>query len=134
MDAIYLNKEDLENYKLIGKGTEAKVYRVNNNTLYKIYTIPLREKDNHRDGNYIVDEDGVKVVVNKGNASIKNIDPYPYYVDASGVKKVYDANVIYDAMKRQENIKGTSLPQAPIYLDGKFKGCVLKNHNKKNYL
>lgn len=129
MEAIYLNKNDLDKYKLIGKGTEAKVYKVNSNYLYKIYTIPLREKNTDKNGIYTIDEDGVKVVNSKGRASIKNVDPYPYYIDYSGVKKVYDANVIYDAINRQKNIKGTFLPLAPIYLDGKFKGCVLKNHN-----
>ena len=129
MDAIHISKKDLNNYKLIGKGTEAEVYKAGKDYLYKIYTIPLREKEDEINGVYTVDDEGVKVVNSKGKASIKNMDPYPYYVDAAGVKKVYDQRVIYDAMERQKNITGTTLPLAPIYLDGKFKGCVLKNHH-----
>ena len=130
MEAVYLNNEDLNKYKSIGKGTEAKVYKVNNEYLYKIYTIPLRANKNDVDNNdYQIDNDGVKVVTDIKKTSVKNVDPYPYYIDASGVKKVYSEKVIYDAMERQKNIKGTYLPQAPIYVDGKFKGCVLKNHN-----
>ena len=129
MNSVHISEKDLDKYKLIGKGTEAKVYKVNSDLLYKIYTIPLRDENKDVNGIYTVDDEGVKVVNSKGKVSIKNVDPYPYYIDHSGVKKVYDQRVIYDAMQRQENINGTTLPLAPIYLDGKFKGCVLKRHH-----
>lgn len=39
----------------------------------------------------------------------------------------YEEN-IKEAIKRQPNIKHTSLPKALIYIDGVFRGCVLKSY------
>ena len=129
MEAIYLNKDDIKNLKKVGKGTEGEVYKKDRNTLYKIYTRPLNSEDSI---NYInnnnLDEFGVRIN-DKSTKVYNNFEPYPYYLDDNGIKKVYDENVIFEAIKRQKNVFMSDLPKAPIYVDGKFDGCVIKKHN-----
>lgn len=43
--------------------------------------------------------------------------PYVHYYE-KGIK---------EAIKRQPNVKHTSLPRGIIYVDGEFRGCVLKS-------
>ena len=134
MEKVSITTEDISSLKLIGEGTEAKIYKKDNDTLYKIYTSPINEE--HKPiikpsfiYDYVIDEDNVKVVQkNKKIINTTNANPYPYYLDNNGVKTIYDAHVIYEATLRQPHITKTDLPKGVIYLDGKFNGCILKNH------
>lgn len=85
--------------KCIGFGTEANVYRVGNQTLYKLYR-PYDE------------------LLEEFN-----------YSDSNKIKSVYSDDNIRLAMERQPFVTRTSLPMYPLYdEDGKYIGCALKDH------
>jgi hypothetical protein len=133
---VFMSQRDLEKIKnnKIGQGREGQIYKISNKLLYKIYYkldphereeiahVCLRE--------YEVDEDGVKKV--KDNAKKINVEEVisvkPYYVDNEGVKKVYSIDQIDEAVKRQQNVKQTTLPLGPIYIDNRLGGVALKYH------
>lgn len=59
-------------------------------------------------------------VFNCGNGFL-----YKIYYDKPYITP-YEEN-IKEAIKRQQNVKNTSLPNGLIYVDGTFRGCVLKS-------
>lgn len=131
---LTLNEFNKLKKRYVGNGKEGNVYKYNRNYLYKIYTIPLRYGDiplfNSYNYEYKIDDDGTKIITghNKFNKHSLITDPYPYYLDNYGVKRIYNESVIINAMKRQLNIKLSTLPLAPLYIDNRFRGCILKNH------
>lgn len=130
-DAVYLDKMELIHLKkkLIGKGTDGCVYDIGGGCLYKIY----------HDGSYFSninvehpllpnnDED-IKIAQKGMYSSLKEYYPYFRYVDSNGVRIVGET-AIHLAIEKQKDIKMTQLPIAPIYVDRRFKGCVLKKHS-----
>ncbi len=135
---IFLSHDDLEKLKKkkIGQGKEGTIYKVGHGLLYKIYyklkayereqINPIYLKD------YEIDEEGVKRIKNDSNQKkITVINEHlesSYYVDNSGVKKTYSIDQINEAIKRQKDIKKSSLPLGPIYIDNRLGGVVLKEH------
>lgn len=141
MEPIYLSNRQLKalESKKLGSGSEAHVYKVDDNLLYKIYHNEISRRIALGELNKMVlkssyDDSDVKIVKNikdvKSNM-IKN--PFLTYYDKEGVK-LYHKNAILKAIQKQSNIEYSSLPQAPIYKasNGKLIGCVLKYH--KNHI
>ncbi len=132
MKAVYITEKQLENIKKrkIGEGKEAHVYNAGEGLLFKIYKHAGVVTLNTPVVNGIIDQDGVRIA--KKGIHIKPAEVEimtTRYIDMEGVR-LYSAAAIEKASLRQENIKHTSLPLAPLYLDGgnyyRFLGCVLK--------
>ena len=126
MDKIEITKNDLEKLKIIGKGTEGTIYQYSNDELLKIYHSSSDYMQvNIR--NIIVDEDGVNItpVKNVTNTGVK--ERAIQYFDAEGVRLAREESII-KAIELQKDIHLTRLPQKPIYLDGKIRGCSLYYH------
>lgn len=130
MEAVYLSRNDVANLqrKLIGKGTDGSVYDVGHGYLYKIY----------HDGSAFSDidvahplldgyEDDVKIYQKGKSYLYHNHNSCFKYTDINGVR-ISAQDSIYLAIQRQKDIQYTQLPLAPIYVNSRFKGCVLKKH------
>lgn len=133
MDAIYLTKNEFENIKKnkIGEGSDACVYRVSKDILYKIYhEHRLAPHLSNYDG--IVDSEGVRIAsqdaLKRYNKKASIEQPSIRYVDKEGVR-LCSETAILKAIERQPYIENVDLPLAPIYLNGRFKGCVLKDQH-----
>jgi len=125
LNDIYLTSADikkLENKKM-NQGTDGTIYRIGNGLLYKIYhnSTPIE--------NVVlnlfpkIDEEGVKIY-EKG--LLKTLISRPSTLDVDYVKlRAEDA--IKLAKMKQKYVKLTTLPLASLYIDNKFKGCVLKD-------
>lgn len=131
-EAVYLTIDDIISLKnrnrLIGKGTDGSVYDVGGGYLYKIYHDRSFNHLSKIDSFVFVSDDSdVKIAV-KGayNYTFKKENNFRYY-DVNGVR-VNGEDAIYRAILLQNKIKLTSLPVAPIYVNSRFKGCVLKKH------
>ncbi|MBR1413590.1 MAG: hypothetical protein IJ574_02860 [Bacilli bacterium] len=122
-NAIHLTKNDLDKLKKIGAGTDGTVYRAKNGYLYKIYHRNI-EHSNHLE-DIIRDEDGVIISKYKDTKVNQNYQEPLYYIEDDGTKLHGDSS-IYKAIEKQKNIINTNLPVAPIYIDKRFVGCVLK--------
>lgn len=99
-DSLYLSEEEFSKYskRLIGEGKDAKVYAYSNEFLLKIY---------------------------KECTSIISFEKFD---TANGVLKAYSPSIIREAIVRQKFIKNTSLPLAIVYVDGIFKGSLIRRH------
>lgn len=99
-DSLYLSSDEFSLYekKLIGEGKDAKVYAYSNEFLLKIY---------------------------KECTSIISFEKFD---TANGVLKAYSPFIIREAISRQKYVKNTSLPLAIIYVDGIFKGSLIKRY------
>ena len=130
MEAVYLSRNDVANLqrKLIGKGTDGSVYDVGHGYLYKIY----------HDGSAFSDidvahplldgyEDDVKIYQKGKSYLYRNHNFCFKYTDINDVR-ISAQDSIYLAIQRQKDIQYTRLPLAPIYVNSRFKGCVLKKH------
>lgn len=131
MDAVYLSRSDVSNLqrKLIGKGTDGSVYDVGHGYLYKIYHDSSAFSDIDV-AHPLLDnfEDDVKIY-QKGNSYLfHNYHSCFKYIDIHGVR-ISARESIYLAIQRQKDILYTQLPLAPIYVNSRFKGCVLKKHS-----
>ena len=124
VEPIYINSNELAKLKVIGEGTDGKIYKLDNKTLLKIYHhsneyFPQKNKQ-------IYDNEGVNITPYKNNDFI-NTDSALRYYDTDGVKLSREMAIIR-AIERQENVKKTKLPKNLIYVDGKLKGCVIDYH------
>lgn len=133
MQEVNLSNKDIDRIrkKYIGCGKEGNVYKVNKDYLYKIYTIELENNyllNNSYKQDYMLDSDGTKVIKSYKNCLHNVKEVSPYYIDIHGVKRIYDESVVNKAIERQKYVKLTSLPLAPIFVNKRFKGCVLKYH------
>lgn len=129
--AIFLKEKDLTRIKRrkIGEGTDASVYRAENGLLYKIY-----DKKDFADYKLyvpqgIVDEHGVRIAEKGKIVSTPHVFHTATYEDVSGTK-LHSADVILKAAQRQPEVEKTRLPIAPIFVEDRFKGCVLQEHVK----
>ncbi len=122
--AIYLTNEQFDKIKSkkIGEGSDAVVYRINKDTLYKIYH-QYRVEDFNRlnQPTKIYDKNNLKLIPLKKTNQIN-------YVDKDGVR-LCSSEAILKAKQRQQYIKNVDLPQDTIYINNRFRGCVLKNQH-----
>ncbi len=114
---ISISNSDFDKIKnrKIGEGNDAIVYNAGNGMLYKVY----KDESMHE---YL----NKPTKVYKG--AKKDVHDKLLYLDKDGVK-IYYKDAFKRIVKRREDIKLTSLPLSSLYIDGKFKGCVLKKIN-----
>jgi len=130
---VYLEKKDLSKletrFPKIGKGKEGTLFRINKNTVYKIYhdyndwlniTPPT-----------IYDKDGVNIAKIKNSKQMTKKKNTLSYIDSEGVK-LSKKEALTKAIELQEKIKLTSLPKGIISVNERVKGCVLKYHRGVN--
>lgn len=125
MKDVYLTSDDIKNLKSkkINQGTDGTIFRVGNGLLYKIYhnSTPIENIVSNLFPK--TDEEGVKIY-EKG--VLKPLISRPLTLEDDYVKlRAEDA--IKLAQAKQKDVKLTTLPLASIYVDNKFKGCVLKD-------
>lgn len=139
----------IQKCKIIGQGREGMVYKFSTDVLYKIYynvTETQRElKKEEYIKDYIIDENNVKKIIsdNKHLETTNNfISVGAYTTDNDGTKRIlpkdqnnqipaYSIRQISASIERQKNIKLSSLPIAPIYVDNRLAGVVIRRF--KNY-
>lgn len=70
------------------------------------------------------------IVYKAGNGILYKVYKSKFYttLDSEQTKKVYSPRLIEEAVKRQKYVENSTLPLAPLYIDDKFGGCVLKHH------
>ena len=114
-----LTEEKIKKLKLVNKGTDAKLYKLSNNLLLKLY---YTDK---------------KVILNNNDDDVKTTKPtrfnnsttfMSYCYDANGVRLGYD-KIIEMAKRKQFEIKNTILPINPVYINHHFRGCIIKYHH-----
>lgn len=122
MKEIYLTQNDFNKLlsKEIGHGTDGAVFKYTNEYLIKIYHSSLRKMNNQNS-----DDSDIKIY--DGNVQNNNFcEPINYYyLDV----KLRSSNAIDLVIDKQKYIKRTHLPQAPVYIDERFSGYVLKKIN-----
>ena len=120
MNSIYLTPNDLKNE--IGHGTDGTVYKYNSKYYVKLYhayvkSILMQAKTSLEETK----------IYQKNSSSIHMIsEPLTYYSYKEEDIRIRPKDAIYLAMKRQENVHRNYLPQAPVYLNHRFAGCLLK--------
>lgn len=99
-NSLYLTGDEFSKYedKLLGEGKDARVYIYSNDYLLKIY---------------------------KECSSFISFEKFD---TTNGVLKAYSPNTILEAINRQRFVKNTSLPKALVYVDGIFRGSLIKRH------
>lgn len=70
------------------------------------------------------------IVYRAGDGFLYKVYKGKYYiaVGSEQVKKCYSPRLIAEAASRQQYIQHSTLPLGTLYIDDKFKGCVLKEH------
>ncbi len=112
---VNISNSELEKLKKIGEGNDAIVYDAGKGILYKVYK-------GESMSNYL----NKPTRIYKGER--KNIDERLLYLDKDGVK-IYYKDAFKRIIKRGEKIKLSNLPKASLFIDNKFKGCVLEKIN-----
>ncbi len=120
MNAIYITPEDLK--KEIGHGTDGAVYKYNSKYYVKLYHAYVRD---------ILTQEKTSLeetkIYQKNSSTIHLVsEPLTYYSYKEEEIRVRPKEAIYLAMKRQENVHRNYLPQAPVYLNHRFAGCLLR--------
>lgn len=71
------------------------------------------------------------IVYRAGNGILYKVYKGKYYIaiGSEQVKKGYSPRIIEEAASRQQYIQHSTLPLGALYIDDKFKGCVLKEHH-----
>lgn len=79
----------------------------------------------------VIGEGSEGVVYNAHNGLLYKVYKDSCYttLDPEHTKKMYSPRIIYTAVERQEDIKNSVLPLGPLYINNKFKGCILKKHS-----
>ena len=113
---VKISNKDLEKLKKrkIGEGRDSIVYAAGKGLLYKVY----KDESNLKDINQKTK------IYKKSELKNKVYKERNCYIDADGVK-LYYRDAIKRIIQRQEVIKKSHLPKAPLYIN-KFSGCVLK--------
>lgn len=118
---VDLRYQDLEKLKVIGAGKEGVVYDAKNGYLYKVYYQSMPKVDT---SNIVRDEDGV-IISKPILLPEKVIEMGINYIDVEGVA-FRNKDAIKMAIRKQEDVKYTYLPVAPIYIRDRYSGCVVK--------
>lgn len=118
---LYLKKEELLKLKYIGKGKDGSVYKYNNDLLIKVYHKHTFKNLNKTE----LDENGVKIYIPGAYKDfLTKTDDIQYY-DSENVK-LGALDALNCAISKQDKVKYSTLPIGQLYIDGKFKGSVLK--------
>ncbi|MBE6161172.1 MAG: hypothetical protein E7158_03030 [Firmicutes bacterium] len=112
-----LNSNQVSKLKIIGKGTDANVYRINKNLLLKLYKLP---QSNIKSSNDEI------IKTDKPQKFINTFKFQSRCYNEEGLRLGYK-DLIEMANIKQEKINLTYLPLAPCYIDNSFRGCILKN-------
>ncbi len=115
-----LTEEKIKKLKLVNKGTDAKLYKLSNNLLLKLYYTDKKVILNNND------DDDVKTT--KPTRFNNSTTFMSYCYDANGVRLGYD-KIIEMAKRKQFEIKNTILPINPVYINHHFRGCIIKYHH-----
>ncbi len=121
MEDLFITHEDLKKWQPyeINRGSNGTIYRIKPGYLYKIYHSQVFLND-HKPKFY--DEEGVRIFLKSDFAGgLKD------YGDANYVKLCSSESIAL-AIKKQKDIHLTSLPLGSIYVDFRFKGCILKDY------
>lgn len=114
-----LTEQSISKLKLVNKGTDAKLYKLSNNLLLKLYYTDKKIISNNND------EDVKTTKPTKFNNSTTFMS---YCYDKNGVRLGYD-KIIEMAKSKQFTIKNTILPINPVYINHHFRGCILKYYH-----
>ena len=125
-EEVHITEEDFSNLIIsqIGQGLDAKVYRTKKKVLFKVYHNYLLDKKEIMT-NVPVDEEGVRIFrhddfrKNKQNFSFNDFND----TDIKFITK----ELISRAVLKKDEITLSTLPQALLYVDHHFKGCILKD-------
>ena len=120
MNAIYLIPEDLK--KEIGHGTDGTVYAYNSKYYVKLYHAYVKDILMHAKNSL----EETKIYQKNSSSIYTFSEPLTYYSYKEEEIKIRPKDAIYLAMKRQENVLRNDLPQAPVYLNHRFAGCLIK--------
>lgn len=124
IEPIYLGISDLDElskYEL-GHGTDGGVFRLDKNSLIKLYHMRMKHIENLS----VVDDSDMKFF-DKSKLEIKKMEePITYFRYSNEDIRIRSKEAIYEAIRRQEDIKRTHLPKNVVYVNGAFAGCVLK--------
>lgn len=131
-DDVYLSKSDVRGLRrrIIGKGTDGCVYDIGGGLLYKIYHDESHFSNIDMKHPFLsgYEDEDIKIVQKGMYSTIKKFYPHFQYVDGEGVS-INGEEIIYLAREKQKNIRYSQLPLAPIFVNSRFKGCVLKKHS-----
>lgn len=120
MNSIYLTETDVRNLlaKEIGHGTDGMVFKYDKDYLIKLYHSKLKFLDCK-----VTDDSDIKIYT--GNISKNNFYEPITYFDEEDVKlrSNYSIDMI---INRQSEVKRTHLPKAPVYIDNRFAGYLIK--------
>ena len=139
METIYMSNEDLKRMKMINEGTDGVIYKPQikefNGFFFKIYkkeSVALRDAQYRADNSYKVeyDDEGVNIADNRAFFKKRS-----YHIGYQGANYYDEDNVklraedaISKAIQKQTQVRLTSLPTACIFIDGRFRGVVIKEH------
>ena len=101
---VYLSSEDLKNLKkyYLSEGSDGKVYKINNDTLYKIYHT---ENENVTINN----EEETKVVKSIKDINVKELPSLTLnFIDKEGTR-IGKEDAILKATSKQKNVHLTSI-------------------------
>lgn len=115
-----LTEEDIKHFKKIGSGTDASVYKLTKDLYLKLYDVnkPVLEPSSSS-------EEYVKTIRPLKFENTFKFSTKGY--DEEGVRLGYD-QIIELAKQKQHDIMHTFLPLNPCYIDGSFKGCIVKGY------
>lgn len=125
IDPVYLKSGEICKLPRIAEGREGIIYRAKPGVLFKIY-------HNYTDHVYVYtppvyDEEGVNIASYKTKGKIIYQPNLLRYMNAEGMRLSRE-EALYKAIERQKFIHLTFLPQNIIYVDGRIKGCVLREY------
>lgn len=118
---IYISDENGITKRKIGEGREASIYRVSKDLAIKIYHKSF-------DGLKNIPENDETIKTTKPKIFKSPYNHQSLCYDEEGVRLSFE-DVIYHAKYRQKNINKTYLPLNPVYINGTFRGCIIKYHN-----
>lgn len=111
-----LSLEDIKKLKKIGSGTDANIYKINNELLLKVY---------HKDSIHSkIDLESEVIKTDKPAYFKRKCEYQGYCYDEDGVRLSYN-DIINFAKKKQQNISLSSLPYESFFINDHFKGCFL---------
>ena len=125
-EEVHITNEDFSNLVLtqIGQGLDAKVYRTKKKVLFKIYHNYLLDKKEMMT-NVPVDEEGVRIF--RRDNFRKNRSKIFFQEKNDSDIKFITKELISRAVLKKDEITLSTLPQALLYVDHHFKGCILKD-------
>lgn len=123
INPIYLTEADVRKMlpNEIGHGTDGMVFKYDKEYLIKIYHNRLKFIDNK-----ITDDSDIKIY--NGDISRNRFCEPITYIDEEDVK--LRSNYAIDTIiNRQKQVKRTHLPKAPVYINERFAGYLIKKLN-----